>query len=75
MMNGENSTSVEWAQVRAVRDAQLLRSDPAVLLAYELGEPVADDIRAYRQALRELPQKFDDPALVVWPKVPDSLVR
>ncbi|MGL4265029.1 MAG: phage tail assembly chaperone [Afipia sp.] len=74
-MNGENNTSVEWAQVRAVRDALLLRSDPAVLLAYELGEPVADDVRAYRQALRELPQKFGDPAQVVWPKAPDSLVR
>lgn len=74
-MNGETSTSVEWAQIRAVRDAQLLRSDPAVLLAYEQGEPVAEDIRAYRKALRELPQKFDDPAHVVWPKLPASLER
>ena len=72
-MDGENSTSVEWAQVRAVRDAQLLRSDPVVLRAYELGEPVPDDVRAYREALRQLPQKFAEASHVVWPTVPDSI--
>lgn len=65
--------SVEWARVRAVRDAQLKRTDPLVLKAYELGAPVADDVKVYRQALRDLPESVADPADIVWPAAPASM--
>jgi hypothetical protein len=65
--------NIEWARVRAVRDAQLKRTDPFVLQAYEAGVPVADDVKAYRQALRDLPESFDDPADIVWPASPASM--
>lgn len=66
--------NLEWARARAVRDAQLKRTDPLVLQAYEAGVPVADDVKAYRQALRDLPETFDDPADIVWPVAPASLI-
>jgi len=65
--------NIEWARVRAVRDAQLKRTDPLVLKAYEQGEPVADDVKAYRQALRDLPESVADPADIVWPPAPASM--
>ncbi|MEQ1005050.1 phage tail assembly chaperone [Pseudomonas aeruginosa] len=68
-----NEKNIEWARARAVRDAELKRSDPLVLQAYEAGAPVADDVKAYRQALRDLPETFDDPADIVWPKAPASM--
>lgn len=56
----------QWENVRSKRDRLLAGTDfgsdtpAAILLKY----------RAYRQALRDIPQTFKTPADVVWPKKP-----
>jgi hypothetical protein len=58
----------EWAAVRMERDRLLAESDVMVLpdrwnaMTQEQQQAWAE----YRQALRDLPQTFDDPADVVW---------
>lgn len=61
-------------EVRSARNYELLRSDRMMLL----DSPVADDFKGlaawkkYRQQLRDLPAKVEDPAKVKWPKAPDG---
>lgn len=59
-----------WAQVRNQRAARLAATDWVVLRAQERGEPVPDDWRDYRQALRDITEQTD-PYQVVWPIRPD----
>lgn len=60
--------------VRSARNYELLRSDRMMLL----DSPAADDAKLlaawkkYRQQLRDLPAKVEDPAEVKWPKAPDG---
>lgn len=62
----------EWAAVRTQRDQLLVESDIYVLpdrwaaLTLDQQQAWAD----YRQALRDIPQNFSDPADVVWPTKP-----
>jgi len=56
-----------WAQVRAERDTLLAACDWTQVADAPVDAQVWAD---YRQALRDVPQDFDDPAEVVWPEVP-----
>lgn len=62
----------EWEQVRILRDQLLAKSDVNVLpdrwtvMTAEVQQAWTD----YRQALRDIPQTFSDPAEVVWPEEP-----
>ena len=62
----------EWEVVRTQRDQLLTKSDIYVLPdrwnAMTLEEQTAWS--EYRQALRDIPQVYDDPADVVWPTKP-----
>jgi hypothetical protein len=62
----------EWYQVRSQRDELLKQSDVLVLIdRWEiLSAERQDEIRAYRQALRDVPNNFNDPSEVVWPNLP-----
>ena len=61
--------AIYWARVRQDRDARLQESDAMMLRANELSVGGAA-WRAYRQALRDLPQTQPDPKRIVWPLPP-----
>ena len=58
---------VKWDAVRAERDRRLTACDWTQVADAPV-DPVA--WAAYRQELRDIPQDFNDPDLVVWPEEP-----
>jgi hypothetical protein len=58
---------VKWDAVRAERDRRLGACDWTQVADAPV-DPVA--WAAYRQELRDIPQDFNDPDLVVWPEEP-----
>ena len=52
-----------WPEIRGERDALLNASDWMAMA----DRTITDSQSAYRQALRDVPQDFDNPAAVVWP--------
>lgn len=56
----------KWVDVRIERNKKLADSDVYVIRAYENGEPVSENIKVYRQALRDVTQQ-PDPFNIVWP--------
>ena len=63
------ATAAAWGAIRAERDALLAACDWRVL-----PDAPGDTAPwlAYRQALRDLPQTFSDPAAIVWPTPPPN---
>ncbi|MEC4090585.1 MULTISPECIES: phage tail assembly chaperone [Pseudoalteromonas] len=61
----------QWHSIRAMRDAYLRSTDWLVLKYQETEGAVPDELKHYRQALRDLPQAFDSPNDVVWPVKPE----
>jgi hypothetical protein len=62
----EVETERYWAGLRVRRNRRLAETDWAALSDVSM----TDDIRAYRQALRDLPANTVDPANPVWPTKP-----
>lgn len=62
---------IQWAAVRAQRDALLSFSDIYVVRAYERGEPVPQQTIDYRQALRDVTSQ-PDPFSISWPSQPEN---
>ena len=58
------------ADVRVKRDAMLAATDIMVLRAVENGTPVPQVMKAYRQALRDVPAQPGFPHAIVWPEAP-----
>ena len=65
----ENVLQSQWDSVRSLRNRLLLESDYLVACTYEQGNPVSSELKTYRQALRDLPESFSDPAEIVWPNL------
>lgn len=63
------TAATEWPLVRATRDALLADTDWVVTKALELGTPVPDAWKTYRQALRNTTTQ-PDPFNLVWPVMP-----
>ncbi len=61
----------KWSTVRAIRDANLKSTDWMVLRSQEIGEPIPQGVVEYRQALRDIPNVYDNPDDVVWPTKPE----
>ena len=61
---------VKWDAVRAERDARLAACDWTQLADNALAAPDIAAWAAYRQQLRDIPQDWNDPDLVVWPEKP-----
>jgi hypothetical protein len=57
-----------WPEIRGQRDALLHDSDWMAMADRTLTDAQAQ----YRQALRDVPQDFSNPAAVVWPTPPDG---
>jgi hypothetical protein len=61
--------AARWKRVRAIRDRLLDASDREWMRLTEVGSPAdVEALRAYRQALRDLPAQTADPLAVVWPE-------
>ena len=55
-----------WAEIRASRDIKLAETD-----YYALSDvTMSDNMKRYRQELRDLPASKSDPADIVWPPKP-----
>jgi hypothetical protein len=65
----ENDTLLS-NKVRRNRDYLLSNSDWVVAKYTELGEPMPDEWRVYRQALRDIPSQAGFPKNVIYPKAP-----
>lgn len=52
------------------RQAALAATDWVVVRAFETGQPVPEELKAYRQALRDLPTQAGFPDAVEWPTFP-----
>lgn len=59
--------------IRAERDAKLNDTDIIIIRCVEAGEPVPDEWKAYRQALRDVPEQAGFPDDVVWPEKPETV--
>lgn len=59
----------KWMSVRYTRAILLRQADEMVNMANDKGE---DNVlfRQYRQALRDIPQTYDNPDDIVWPTKP-----
>jgi hypothetical protein len=58
---------IKWQEVRNERNRKLAESDVLVLKCYEQGIPVTEELAAYRNALRNIPQAQTNPFNIVWP--------
>lgn len=73
MVEPPRNINKEWAIVREKRNALLAQSDVAVLPdRWALMTPEKQiEIATYRQKLRDIPNTFTDPELVLWPVIPE----
>ena len=62
--------AAKWDAVRVERDRLLAASDWTRMDDAPLDDEARAGWAAYRQALRDVPQTFDDPDAVVWPQEP-----
>jgi len=62
----------QWVGIREERDGLLQSMDHIVQVALESGEPISEELRTYRQALRDIPQTHDSPNNITWPELPDD---
>lgn len=60
----------EAERIRYVRDELLKECDWVTAKSYETQTPVPESWAAYRQALRDIPQQSNFPAIVVFPEKP-----
>ena len=65
----EMMVQAKWESVRYTRAILLKKADEMVNMVNDKGE---DNVlfRQYRQALRDLPQAYDNPDDIVWPPKP-----
>jgi len=64
-----------WDDVRALRDWLLAACDWSQIGDVPLETVKRDDWRAYRQALRDIPQVFASPQEVQWPEKPGARLK
>lgn len=58
------------AKLKAERDSLLSATDYLVQPDYPITESQREEVKAYRQALRDIPQQEGFPENVVWPEKP-----
>ncbi len=62
-----------WDKVRQNRNHLIKQTDWMVLPDVELSDRKLEEIREYRQELRDLPDKYEDPREIEYPKPPDFI--
>jgi hypothetical protein len=66
--NDEEKQLANDARLR--RNAMLAETDWIIIRAIETGEGVAEDVKTYRQQLRDIPQQSGFPSNIQWPEQP-----
>lgn len=61
------------AQIRATRDALIAETDWTQLLDSPISDESREQVRVYRQALRDVPQQESFPDEVTWPEKPEVI--
>ncbi|ENI8058107.1 phage tail assembly chaperone [Vibrio vulnificus] len=61
---------MKWDRIRLKRDRLMSATDWTQTLDCPLDELKQSEFKAYRQALRNIPQDVDNPDAVVWPEKP-----
>ncbi|MCD9475031.1 tail fiber assembly protein [Photobacterium phosphoreum] len=61
---------MNWAAIRSRRDNLILETDFTQVSDSPLTVEKKAEFTAYRQALRDLPQTYDNPDDIVWPTKP-----
>lgn len=61
------------AEIKAERDSLLCATDYLVQPDYPITESQREEVKAYRQALRDVPQQEGFPENVVWPDKPSFI--
>ncbi|AOE64206.1 phage tail assembly chaperone [Pseudomonas corrugata] len=61
---------IEWAAIRTRRDQLLRQTDFTQLPDYPATDAQRAQVKAYRQALRDIPEQIEDPSKLVWPVLP-----
>lgn len=64
-------TPLSWDMVRQSRNLLLSESDWAVLPDSPLSELKINEWKTYRQALRDIPNNFQNTQDIIWPKKPE----
>ena len=62
----------QWQEVKDKRQKLLNASDWTQAVDAPLSESQKAAWQTYRQALRDLPEKFESPESVVWPEAPNA---
>ena len=57
--------------VRKKRNELLNQTDWMIARAVEKSEEIPETLKIYRQTLRDLPDLYDNPDDIVWPKLPN----
>ncbi|MDK2595200.1 tail fiber assembly protein [Pseudoalteromonas obscura] len=65
-------TQEQWLVVREQRDKLLSSCDWTQVADSPLTQERKQEWNLYRQALRDLPEKFESPENVVWPLAPNA---
>lgn len=60
-------------RARSKRDSLLTATDYLLMSDYPIGSENLDTVKAYRQALRDVPAQEGFPASIVWPELPEVL--
>ncbi len=63
-------SNFNWNIIRTRRDLLISETDWTQVPDCPLSDEKKAEFAAYRQALRDIPQNFDDPDAVVWPEKP-----
>ena len=67
-------TTEELAEsARAQRDALIAETDYLMASDYPLTDEKREELKTYRQALRDVPEQEGFPTTIVWPEKPDWL--
>lgn len=64
--------SISWEEIKERRNKLLYESDWTQLLDAVLTNQERLDWQLYRQELRDIPQTFSSPELVIWPEAPNG---
>jgi len=57
-----------WVNIREERNKKLEKLDHVIGIAFENRFTLSSEFKEYRQALRDIPENFDDPFNITWPK-------
>lgn len=64
---------IEWAAIRSRRDQLLRATDFTQLPDYPATAEQLAQLKAYRKALRDIPETVAQPAELVWPELPSFI--